>query len=128
MQNAMYTPHWSMTDNRVVYVLRGEARVQIVDDNGNNVFDERVKRGDVFVIPQFFAVTSKAGNDGFEYVTIKTSGQPMKSPMAGYTSVIKAMPIDVLANAYQMSLRDAQNLKNSRGHQSFLLSSSRSAS
>ncbi|XP_041006000.1 11S globulin seed storage protein 2-like [Juglans microcarpa x Juglans regia] len=126
--NAMYTPHWSMTDNRVVYVLRGEARVQIVDDNGNNVFDERVKRGDVFVIPQFFAVTSKAGNDGFEYVTIKTSGQPMKSPMAGYTSVIKAMPIDVLANAYQMSLRDAQNLKNSRGHQSFLLSSSRSAS
>lgn len=125
--NALYTPHWSMTDNRVVYVLRGDARVQIVDDNGDNVFDERVKRGDVYVIPQFYATTARAGNNGFEYVTIKTSGQPMKSPMAGYTSVIRAMPIDVLTNSFQMSPREAQNLKHNRGHQSFLLSSSRSS-
>lgn len=126
LQNALYTPHWSITDNRVVYVLRGEARVQIVDDNGDNVFDERVKRGDVFVIPQFYVTTARAGNNGFEYVTIKTSGQPVKSPLAGYTSVIKAMPVDVLANSFQMSPREAQNLKHNRGHQSFLLSSSRS--
>ncbi|KAG6658784.1 hypothetical protein CIPAW_04G186700 [Carya illinoinensis] len=109
--NALYTSHWSMTDNRVVCVLRGEARVQIVDDNRDN----------------FYATTARAGHNDFEYVTIKTSGQLMKSPMAGYTLVIRAMPIDVPTNSFQMSSREAQNLKRTKGHQSFLLSSSRSS-
>ncbi|KAG6719082.1 hypothetical protein I3842_04G185800 [Carya illinoinensis] len=109
--NALYTSHWSMTDNRVVCVLRGEARVQIVDDNRDN----------------FYATTARAGHNDFEYVTIKTSGKLMKSPMAGYTLVIRAMPIDVPTNSFQMSSREAQNLKRTKGHQSFLLSSSRSS-
>lgn len=126
-QNAIYTPHWSMTDHRIVYVLRGDAQVQIVDNHGNTVFNDRVNRGQMFVIPQFYAVTTRVGNEGFEYVSMKTSGQPMKSPMAGYTSVIRAMPIDVLVNSYRMSPREAQDLKYNRGHQSFLLSSGRSS-
>lgn len=127
LQNAIYTPHWSMTDHRIVYVLRGDAQVQIVDNHGNTVFNDRVNRGQMFVIPQFYAVTTRVGNEGFEYVSMKTSGQPMKSPMAGYTSVIRAMPIDVLVNSYRMSPREAQDLKYNRGHQSFLLSSGRSS-
>jgi uncharacterized protein YjlB len=117
-----------MNNHRVVYVTRGEAHVQIADDNGNNVFDERVSRGDVFVIPQFYVAMKRAGSNGFEYVAIKTSGQPMKSPLAGYTSVIRAMPIEVITNSFRMSPEEAQQLKYNRGRQSLVLSSSRTSS
>lgn len=124
----MYTPNWAMNNHRVVYVTRGEAHVQISDDNGNNVFDEMVNRGDVFVIPQFYAAVTRAGSNGFEYVSIMTSGQPMKSSLAGYTSVIRAMPIEVITNSFRMSPEEAQQLKYNRGRQSLVLSSSRTSS
>lgn len=125
LQNALYSPHWSMTDHRIVYVTRGKAHVQIVGQNGQNVFDERVSEGSMFVIPQFFTSVARASGSGFEWITFKTSSQPMKSPLAGYTSVFRALPIEVITNSYQMSPRDAQELKYNREHQTFLLSPSR---
>ncbi|XP_030515074.2 11S globulin seed storage protein 2-like [Rhodamnia argentea] len=124
LPNALYTPHWSMTDHRIVYVTRGEAHVQIVGQDGQNVFDERVSEGSMFVIPQFYATVSRAGDGGFEWITFKTSSQPMKSPLAGYTSVFRALPLEVITNSFQMSPRDAQELKYNREHQTFLLSPS----
>lgn len=125
LQNALYTPHWSMTDHRIVYVTRGEARVQIVGQNGQNVFDEQVSKGNMFVIPQFFASVARAGDSGFEWISFKTSSQPTKSPLAGSTSVFRALPIQVITNSFQMSPRDAQELKYNREHETFLLSPSR---
>ncbi|OWM81493.1 11S globulin seed storage protein 2-like [Punica granatum] len=125
LPNALYTLHWSMTDHRIVYVTGGDAHVQIVDQNGRNVFDEQVSQGSMFVIPQFFASVTRAGSSGFEWITFKTSSQPMKSPLAGYTSVFRALPIQVITNAYQVSNREAQQLKYNREHQTFLLSPSR---
>ncbi|KAI4329696.1 hypothetical protein MLD38_028052 [Melastoma candidum] len=92
---ALYSPHRSITDHRLVYVLRSDAHVQIVDNNGENIFDKR------------------------------TSAQPMKSPLAGYTSVLCALPVEVIENAYQMSPREAMEVKFNREHQTFLLSPSR---
>uniref|UniRef100_B9H8M2 Cupin type-1 domain-containing protein n=1 Tax=Populus trichocarpa TaxID=3694 RepID=B9H8M2_POPTR len=128
MPNALYTPHWSMTDNRVVYALRGELNAQVVDERGNTIMKERVRQGDMFVIPQFYATLMRAGNNGFEWVSFKSSSQPIKSPMAGSISVMRAMPIDVISNAYQISPREAEQLKMNRDPQSMLLSPTRTSS
>ncbi|KAJ9169615.1 hypothetical protein P3X46_017784 [Hevea brasiliensis] len=115
-----------MTDQRVVYALRGEIHVQIVDDKGNMVMDEMVKEGDMFVIPQFYACVARAGSNGFEYIAFKTCGEPRKSPMAGYTSVMRAKPVDVVTNSYNdMSRDEALRVKMSRDPQSMLFSPTR---
>ncbi|XVE72934.1 hypothetical protein DITRI_Ditri11bG0077500 [Diplodiscus trichospermus] len=65
----------------------------------------------MFVIPQFLAVTARAGCNGYEYVCFKTSSQPMKSPLAACLSVITGIPTEVLSNSYNISPREAQQLK-----------------
>ncbi|KAI3964240.1 hypothetical protein MKW92_012146 [Papaver armeniacum] len=119
--NAMHAPHWTMNAHSVFYVTRGDAHVQVVGSNGQTVLDNRVNQGELFVVPQHFVSTIRAGNNGFEYVAFKTSGQPMKSPLVGYTSAFKAMPIQVLANSFQISTQEAQNLKYNREHHTMLL-------
>ncbi|OVA02407.1 11-S seed storage protein [Macleaya cordata] len=119
--NAMHAPHWSMNAHSIVYVTRGEAHVQVVGSNGQTVLDDKVNQGDLFVVPQYFVSTLRAGNNGFEYVAFKTSGQPMKSPLVGYTSAFKAMPIQVLTNSFQISSQEAQSLKYNREHHTMLL-------
>ncbi|CAN0886057.1 11S globulin seed storage protein 2 [Linum grandiflorum] len=128
LPNAMYTPHWSVTDQRVVYVVRGELQVQISDDKGNQIMNDRVQEGEMFVIPQFYATMGMGGNQGCDYLTFKTSGKPMKHQMAGYTSVMRAMPIDVISNAFQMSPREAEQLKMNRDPETMLLSPTRGSS
>lgn len=128
LPNALFTPHWSMNSHSIIYVTRGDAQVQIVSENGQTVFDDRVNEGDMFVVPQFFAATSRAGQKGFEWVSFKTNRSPMKSPLAGYTSVFRAMPLQVITNAYQISPNQAQNLKLNRGSETYLLSPKRTSS
>ncbi|KAJ9547965.1 hypothetical protein OSB04_020508 [Centaurea solstitialis] len=125
--NALLSPHWPMNNHVVVYVLNGDARVQIVSNNGQTVLDQQVNRGDIFVVPQFFATMGRAGQSGFEWVAFKTSRSPMKSPVAGYTSVFRAMPLDVITNAYQISPSQAQCLKTNRETESILFSPQRTS-
>ncbi|GKB37546.1 11S globulin precursor [Tanacetum coccineum] len=121
-QNALISPHWSINSHTIIYVLRGDAQVQVVSNNGEAVLDEQVNRGDLFVVPQFFATTARAGQNGFEWVAFKTNKSPMKSPVAGYTSVFRAMPLEVITNSYEISPSQAQNLKTNRETESILLS------
>lgn len=121
-QNALVSPDWSMTGHTIVYVTRGDAQVQVVDHNGQALMNDRVNQGEMFVVPQYYTSTARAGNNGFEWVAFKTTGSPMRSPLAGYTSVIRAMPLQVITNSYQISPNQAQALKMNRGSQSFLLS------
>ncbi|CAA0832176.1 12S seed storage protein CRA1 [Striga hermonthica] len=120
--NAMLSPDWAMNGHTIVYVTKGDAKVEIVSHTGQAVMNDRVNEGDMFVVPQYFASTARAGNNGFEWVGFKTTGLPMRNQAAGYTSVIRAMPVGVLTNAYQISSEQAQGLKNNRGGQSYLLS------
>nr|XP_043620223.1 11S globulin seed storage protein 2-like [Erigeron canadensis] len=126
-ENAMLSPHWSINSHTVVYVLNGDARIQVVSNNGQAVLDQQVNRGDMFVVPQFFASTAQAGQNGFEWVAFKTNKSPMKSPLAGYTSVIRAMPLQVVANAYSVSPSQAQSLKTNRETESLLFSPQRTS-
>ncbi|KAG6571523.1 hypothetical protein SDJN03_28251, partial [Cucurbita argyrosperma subsp. sororia] len=118
--NAQYNLHWSMTDHRLVYVVDGEANFQISDDYGNQVFNERVSRGNMFVIPQFYPALVQAGQEGFEWITFKTSNQPMKSPIAGYTSFFRALPLQLLEQSFQITTAEAQQLKQTRRQHTFL--------
>ncbi|KAL6271430.1 hypothetical protein ACE6H2_028341 [Prunus campanulata] len=112
--NAIYTPHWHMNANTLVYAVRGNARVQVVNENGDSILNDEVKEGQLFLIPQNHAVITQAGNQGFEYISFKTDDNSMTNTLAGRTSVLRALPDEVLQNAFQISREDARNLKYNR--------------
>ncbi|MFS7930527.1 putative 11-S seed storage protein, plant [Helianthus anomalus] len=120
--NALVSPHWTVNSHTVIYVLSGDAQVQVVSNNGEAVLNEQVRRGDIFPVPQFFAATARAGQNGFEWVAFKTNRAPLKSPLAGYTSVFRAMPLEVISYSYQVSPSQAQSLKLNRETESLLFS------
>ncbi|XP_051118924.1 11S globulin seed storage protein 2-like [Andrographis paniculata] len=120
--NALLSPGWNMHGHGVVYVTGGAAQVEVADNNGKILMSDMVKEGDMFVVPQNFMSAARAGDDGFEWVSFKTSGWPMRNEAAGYTSVMRAMPVDVLTNAYKMSPEEARSLKMNSGGQTVLMS------
>ncbi|KAL9255568.1 11S globulin seed storage protein 2-like protein [Drosera capensis] len=115
--NAIYAPHWEMHGHTMVYCTRGEARVQVVGSRGQLVMDEMMREGDMFIIPQYFACACRAGMDGFEFVSFKTTSLPKKSTMAGLTSVFRSMPLEVVMNSFLMSRTEAQDIKQMRAQQ-----------
>ncbi|XP_068667406.1 11S globulin seed storage protein 2-like [Aristolochia californica] len=127
-ENAIYVPHWSMNSHSIVYVTRGSGRIQVVGSNGNTVLNEEVRRGQIVVVPQYFAVMTKANDNGFEWISFKTSALPMKSPLVGARSALKGMPVQVLANSYQISNREAQDVKYNRERHSYLVPGSAKSS
>ena len=119
-------PLWKMNAHCVLYATRGEAHMQIVDQRGEAVFNDRIREGQLVVVPQNFVVMKQAGNQGFEWVAMKTNENAMFSTLAGRTSALRAMPVDVLANAYQISHEQARRLKMGREESVMFESSSRS--
>ncbi|KAK4795342.1 hypothetical protein SAY86_013336 [Trapa natans] len=113
-RNAMMVPHWNMNAHSVIYVIRGQAKVQVVDNNGQAVFDEDLQEGRILVVPQSFAVVKRAQSEEFEWVSFKTSDNAMINAAAGRNSYIRALPDEVVANAYQISIEEARRLKYNR--------------
>ncbi|KAI8523046.1 hypothetical protein RHMOL_Rhmol13G0043900 [Rhododendron molle] len=113
-RNALMAPHWKINAHSILYATRGEARVQVVDQRGQAVFDGRVREGELLVVPQNYVVAKQAGDEGFEFVAFKTHENAMCNTLAGRTSAIRAIPVDVLANAYGMSRDEARRLKTNR--------------
>ena len=62
-------------------------------------------------MPQNFAVVKRARSKGFEWVAFKTNDNAQISLLAGQTSVLRAIPADVLANAFQHRQEDISELK-----------------
>ena len=123
--NAIYSPHWNLNAHEVYYVIRGSARVQVVNNNGQAILDNEVRQGQLFIVPQNHAVLHKASNNGFEYIAFKTQDNAKINTLAGRTSVLRALPDVVLANAYQIDRQQARTLKYNR-QETVALSSSRS--
>ncbi|KAH7864438.1 hypothetical protein Vadar_029608 [Vaccinium darrowii] len=113
-KDAFMAPHYRQNAHSVLYATRGEAQMQIVDNRGQCVFNDRIREGQMLVVPQNFVMSKQAGNEGFEWVELKTHENAMFSTLAGRTSAIRAMPVDVLANAFQMSRDEAMRLKMNR--------------
>ncbi|XP_010279433.1 PREDICTED: 11S globulin subunit beta-like [Nelumbo nucifera] len=119
-KNALLSPHWNINAHSVMYVIRGEARVQIVGNSGQTVFDGQLCEGQLVIVPQNFVVVKQAGDNGFEWVSVKTSDNAMTSPLVGRTSAIRAMPEEVLMHSYQISREEARKLKYNREEMSIL--------
>ncbi|XP_019052200.1 PREDICTED: 11S globulin seed storage protein G3-like, partial [Nelumbo nucifera] len=42
-QNAMLSPHWNINAHGIIYVLSGDARVQVVDNSGQTVYNGQLR-------------------------------------------------------------------------------------
>ncbi|KAL0282381.1 UNVERIFIED_CONTAM: 11S globulin seed storage protein Jug r 4 [Sesamum angustifolium] len=113
-RNGIMAPHWCVNAHSVIYVTRGESDMQIVNHNGQAVFDGRVREGQVVVVPQNFAVVKRAGEQGCEWVEFNTNDNALINTLSGRTSALRGLPADVIANAYQISREEAERLKYSR--------------
>lgn len=111
MQNGLMAPHWNVNAHSIIYVTRGNGRLQVVGNLGQTVFDGQLRQDQILVVPQNFAVVKKAGSEGFEWISFKTNDNAMISPLAGRLSAIRNMPEEVLMNSYDISGEDARNLK-----------------
>ncbi|XP_077227266.1 cocosin 1-like [Tasmannia lanceolata] len=127
-RNALVAPHWNMNAHSVVYVTRGNGRVQVVGNQGNAVYDGELRQGQLLIIPQMFAVVKQAGNDGLEWIAFKTNDNAMTNPIVGKTSALRGMPEEVIMNSYRISREDARRLKYNRDQEMQILSPSRSGS
>lgn len=58
---------------RLIYVVRGGGRVQVVGLMGKRVLDTEVMAGQLLVVPALFAVAKIAGEEGMECFSIITS-------------------------------------------------------
>ncbi|CAN1279356.1 Cocosin 1, partial [Linum perenne] len=83
-RNAIMTPHWNINAHSIAYITRGSGQIQIVNENGESVFDGQTN--DVAKINQ----------------------------IAGRASTIRAIPQDVLANAFGISREEARRIKFNR--------------
>ncbi|KAL5725480.1 hypothetical protein ACHQM5_008620 [Ranunculus cassubicifolius] len=113
-RNALVAPHWNLNSHSVIYVTRGNARVQIVGNYQQPIYDGQLRQGQLLVVPQNFAVVKRAGDQGFEWIAFKTNDQAVTSPVAGRNSVIRALPEEILMNAFRISSEQARRLKFNR--------------
>ncbi|KAH7691128.1 11-S seed storage protein plant protein [Dioscorea alata] len=118
--DAIFAPHYTVNAHSIMFVTRGEGQVQVVDNKGRNLFNGRVRQGDLIVVPQFYVTVKKAGRDGFEFVAFKTAPIPVRSPLFGHMSLFSGVPAQVIASSYRISVGQARQLKQCR-QQHFML-------
>ncbi|XP_058770865.1 legumin J-like [Vicia villosa] len=108
-RNGIYAPHWNINANSLLYVIRGQGRVRIVNSQGNPVFDDKVRKGQLVVVPQNFVVAEQAGDEeAFEYVVFKTND---RAAVSHVKQVFRATPAEVLANAFGLRKSEAAQIK-----------------
>ncbi|CAK8543598.1 unnamed protein product [Lathyrus sativus] len=110
-KNAMFVPHYNLNANSIIYALKGRARLQVVNCNGNTVFDGELEAGRALTVPQNYAVAAKSLSDRFTYVAFKTNDRAGIARLAGTSSVINDMPLDVVAATFNLQRNEARQLK-----------------
>ncbi|RZC54517.1 hypothetical protein C5167_013375 [Papaver somniferum] len=85
-RNAIMVPQWNLNAHSIIYVTRGNGRIQIVGNYERPVFDGQVREGQILTVPQNFAVVKQAGSQGLEWVAFKTNDNKMISPLVGRIS------------------------------------------
>ena len=57
----------------IMYVTRGEGRIEVVGDQGRSLSDGHVREGWFIVIPQFHTVIKQVGEEGLDWIRFTTS-------------------------------------------------------
>uniref|UniRef100_A0A0D9VF07 Cupin type-1 domain-containing protein n=1 Tax=Leersia perrieri TaxID=77586 RepID=A0A0D9VF07_9ORYZ len=99
-KNAILSPFWNVNAHSLVYMIQGRAQVQVVSNLGKTVFNGVLHQGQLLVIPQHYVVLKKAEREGCQYIAFKTNAKSIVSHLAGRNSILRAMPVDVVTNAY----------------------------
>ncbi|KAL5222886.1 hypothetical protein ABZP36_027599 [Zizania latifolia] len=115
LKNALLSPFWNVNAHSVVYITQASARVQVGNNNGKTVFNGELCRGQLLIVPQNHVVLKKAHQEGCSYIAFKTNPNSMVSHIAGKDSIFRALPDDVVANAYRISREEAKRIKHNRG-------------
>jgi hypothetical protein len=116
VQNAIVSPRYTIGAQSVLYVTRGSVKVQVVDNRGVAVFNGVLRQGQPLVVPEYYVFLAEAEKDGDQYVVFKTNANPVLNRIAGRGSVLRALPVGVIAAAYNVSTSDAVKIKNSGGN------------
>lgn len=124
MQKAGLIPQYSTNAHRIFYMLKGRARLQVVNQNGDAVFDDYLEKGQILTVPQNFAFVKRAGSEGAEWICFFTNDNVMNTPLAGRVSALRALPEEVVAASYQISREEARRVKFSNQDTFFFTSSS----
>ncbi|ESQ36546.1 hypothetical protein EUTSA_v10009410mg [Eutrema salsugineum] len=109
--NAMVLPQWNVNANAALYVTNGKAHIQMVNDNGQRVFDQEISKGQLLVVPQGFAVVKRATGEQFEWIEFKSHENAQINTLAGRTSVMRGLPLELISHGYQISLEEARRVK-----------------
>ncbi|KAJ7549396.1 hypothetical protein O6H91_07G052000 [Diphasiastrum complanatum] len=121
--NAMCAPGWSVNAHKVIYVVRGSGRIQIVRDNGEQALDTEVREGSLLVIPRSFPSAKIAGSDGIDYLTVLTSDMPLVQFLAGRNSVFKGIPSEVVARSFNIDEDLEMKMREKRCEEAIILPS-----
>ncbi|MED6204733.1 hypothetical protein PIB30_011706 [Stylosanthes scabra] len=113
-KNAVMAPHYNLKCHAVIYGTQGRGWIEVVGENGRRVFEGEMKEGQILIVPQNFVVAKKAAggsDEGFGWIAVKTSDNPMISPLAGKLSLLRAMPLPVLMHSFRLTAEEANKLK-----------------
>ncbi|XP_019178693.1 PREDICTED: legumin A-like [Ipomoea nil] len=121
-------PQWCINAHSFLYVTKGSALVEIVNQRGEAILNDEVREGQLFLVPQNFAVVKQAGDEGFEWVEFSTNENAMYNTFSGRASTLAGMPADIIAASYDLSESQAQNLKENMSSLWFYQASSGSSS
>ncbi|WJX79005.1 Legumin A2, variant 2 [Trifolium repens] len=110
-KNAMFVPHYNLNANSILYALKGRAWIQVVNCNGNTVFNGELEAGRALIVPQNMAVAAKSLSDRFTYVSFKTNENAAIARLAGTSSTLSGMPVDVIAATFNMQRNEARQVK-----------------
>ncbi|WCJ38332.1 11S globulin seed storage protein 1 [Euphorbia peplus] len=116
-EDVMRLPHWENT-NRIMYMVKGEGRIQVANDDGKNVFDDIVKEGQFLIVPEFLVMAEKAKSEMSEYLTFMTDANPISYDVSGRKSVVYGLPLAVVTNAFKISEEEAEKVKYARKEKS----------
>ncbi|KAJ0083951.1 hypothetical protein Patl1_30754 [Pistacia atlantica] len=102
---SMMAPHVNPTATEYGVVLRGSGRIQIVYPNGSSALDAKVKEGDVFWVPRYFAFCQIASRTGpFEFFGFTTSARKNRPQfLVGASSLLRTLPNPELAASFGVS-------------------------
>ncbi|KAI3755214.1 hypothetical protein L1987_55010 [Smallanthus sonchifolius] len=110
--NALLAPSYVADGSvQICYVSKGSGRIKVVGSEGKPALDSKVEEGDLYIVPQFFAIAEIADDCGMEVFSVITCSKPVFGQLAGNTSVWKALSPVVLQAALNVTPESEQHFK-----------------